>query len=247
MTKPKKQDEKKEIILDGLRRSSRRRMEPLKFWRGEKVVYHLEHEGNMTIPDIAEVVHIPSPPPQERKPYKRYRYKSSKNRRKFKNDDSDESEVDEEPISGTEWEEVGQFDAEVLDYPNEDTKVSRVVAFSNKKIPYNQVKNANFELAILFDENKEFTASGMIKIPPGGVKSKKLSGDTYFVFYVVEGRIEITLNDQTFVCRKGASFEVPMGNFYSFDNKWKKECKLFFSQSKYILLADSDGEVEGTR
>jgi centromere protein C len=126
-----------------------------------------------------------------------------------------------------------------------DVKSNRLIAwapgtenFSNSII----ADQDNFKLAILFDKNREFIAAGMMLIPPNGVKSLKSTDTTYFVFYCISGVIEVTLSGNVFLIKKGCSLEVPMGNFYQFVNKGKKDATLFFVQTRGHDVDDWDEE-----
>lgn len=154
--------------------------------------------------------------------------------------DDDEEDEDEQAVSngefrGSEWFQQKFLKIDTFEGHGSDVKNDRLVAWAPGAESFsNEVRSAtdNFKLAILFDKNKDFIATGMMLIPPGGVKSLKSTDTTYFVFYCISGIIEVTLSGSVFLIKKGCSLEVPMGNFYQFVNKGKKDATLFFVQTR---------------
>jgi centromere protein C len=150
-------------------------------------------------------------------------------------EDEDEAAVANGEYRGSEWIKQGFLKVDTFEGHGSDAKSNRLIAWAPGTEAYSTaVKTAtdNFKLAILFDKNREFIATGMMLIPPNGSKSLKSTDTTYFVFYCISGIVEVTLSGSVFLIKKGCSLEVPMGNFYQFVNKGKKNATLFFVQTR---------------
>ncbi|ODV95206.1 hypothetical protein PACTADRAFT_49948 [Pachysolen tannophilus NRRL Y-2460] len=229
-----------------IRRSSRTKIPALAWWRNEKVIYEARKENDTIVNQVKKIVHVPEPEKivRNRSHTNRKTITSGAHTKKIDksttNGGSVEVEYESDPeVSGSEWYKDGSLKAEVFEGPGSDNKVERVIAWAPSKEDYaHPVKNEHddFQLAVLFDQDKEFSAAGMLEIPFGGQKSMKNNDDTYFIFHVVKGLLEVTVSDNVFIVTRGCSFEIPMGNFYQFVNKGKSVVKLFFVQSKYVTI-----------
>lgn len=215
------------------RRSSRTRIQPLAHWRNERVIYRpVKGDDDRIAHEVERIVHIPQDPVTTHNAVSRKRKSTSK--------PSQELTYESDPeIEGSEWYKDGNLEASVFEGPGSDNKVKRTIAWApnrEKYLPPIRNDKENFKISILFDQDKEFTASGMIEIPMNSVKSLKSNDDTYFIFFVIKGLLQVTVSENVFIVGQGCSFEVPMGNFYEFVNKGKSAAKLFFVQSKYVTL-----------
>lgn len=56
-----------------------------------------------------------------------------------------------------------------------------------------------------------FIGSGIVEIPPKGVKKPKNSKRMHMVFYVSHGRVQVDMNGVQFTAGKGCVFQVPRG------------------------------------
>lgn len=226
---------------DGLRRSRRTRIAPLAFWRNERIVYTRAYENGqdpnstlvqdiqkVPLQEIKEVVHYPevsqaSPPPK-----KRGRPKKAKSK-------ADEYDYESDPeIQGSEWFETGNKVLEVNS--SNDTKTEKVVAYTANGTELIAPKGRdgldNFEVGLLFDDNKDFSAAGILAFPVEGVKMLRNSGDIVYNFHVVKGLIEVTLNEEKFVVTRGCSFQIPNRNTYGFKNLGNIPARLYFVQTR---------------
>lgn len=139
------------------------------------------------------------------------------------------------------WMKDGNITLLVFEGPHSNIQTERTVAWAaDKEKTTTTVSTAQdqFLMAVLFNQEEEFAASGILRLPIGGVKSTKNSGESYFMFYVCSGELEVRIGDVPFVIDEGGSFEVPMGNFYGFINIGNTEAKLFFIQARYVQLAN---------
>jgi centromere protein C len=212
------------------RRSSRRKIPPLAFWRNEKIVYELDHEHHR--PQIKDIV-FHEEKPEDRPVRKRAtKKKSTKKAKRQKLDD--ESEESDQDIP--EWEKNDYVETEVFEYPDTDERTKRLVAWAPGHEPFRDIKNSSYRLATLYDRDSGFSAAGVISLQPNGQKPMKPSKQNSYIFFVIKGRVEVNVSDATFSLRKGGSFEVPRGNYYSITNVHPGETRLFFTQSTDTLV-----------
>ncbi len=138
----------------------------------------------------------------------------------------------------------------VFDGPGSEKQIERTVAWApdqSKNITIIRNRKEYFKIKTLFDQDVEFSGAGILELPVNSRKSVKSNEDTYFVFYVIDGTMEVSLSHNVFIVSRGSSFEIPMGNFYRFENRCDKPVKLFFVQSKYVVVADpDDGDLQST-
>lgn len=83
------------------------------------------------------------------------------------------------------------------------------LAISPERIEPQTVANGNF--ALCKTVSKDFIGTGMIDLPSGGEKRTKNSGKMHIIMYVVTGRVEVNIGDNTFRMRKGGQFSIPRG------------------------------------
>lgn len=150
--------------------------------------------------------------------------------------------VDDKPE--TEWQRKkdGALTLSIFEGPGTEKQIERTVAFapnSYKNVTIIKNDDEYFKVGTLFDQDCEFCGGGIIELPQGAKKAVKSNHDTYFIFYVIQGEIEVTLTRNTFVVTKGCSFEVPMGNYYQMANKGSGMAKMMFVQSKYIVISEN--------
>ncbi|KAG7916453.1 hypothetical protein KL905_002818 [Ogataea polymorpha] len=249
----------------GVRRSSRRRVSPVAWWRNEKIIYETTTENGTYVKKIKDVIHRPVAEPT------RKRRQSSappltKARRRSRTPKSEQTEraqpvtappqITEQPekekeqaiaseLDGSDWLQQNSLTIPVFEGPGSENQIERTVAWApNKSKNISIIKNSEefFRIATLFDQDSEFSGGGIIEIPVGSRKAIKSNDDTYFIFFVIQGVLEVTLSHNPFVVVSGCSFEVPMGNFYQFDNKGKTVVKLFFVQSKYVVVSSPEDD-----
>ncbi|CCE85826.1 Piso0_005461 [Millerozyma farinosa CBS 7064] len=248
---------------DGLRRSKRTRISPLAFWRNERVVYTRANEHmqgpdttlardieRIPLQEIKEVVHIPEVPEQNPQPKKRPRGRPPKNSSPKSKRPSPKPpavyEYESDPeISGSEWFSDKTLTLRVFEGPN-DKRVERDIAWAPNEGNFIDSPNTegleNFKVATLFGNDRDFTAGGLIEFPYGGFKNLRNSSDSVYIFHVVKGLIEVTLNEDKFVVTKGCSFQVPRANSFAFKNLSQDNSKLFFVQSKKVLIEGDESE-----
>jgi mannose-6-phosphate isomerase-like protein (cupin superfamily) len=211
--------------ITGVRRSKRVKVPPLAYWRNERIVYNLEEER----PHIKEIVYAPVPVKTERKKRRKPVQKASRPSQKRRIEESSDE-------SGNEGDVAGKVDGLVFDYPDMNQSSTRVIAWAANAGDFKDIKNAAYSLATLYDYNSSYCAGGIIDIKVNGSKPLKPSKQNSYIFYVISGRVEVNVSDTIFTLRKGGSFEVPRGNYYSITNADpERDAKLFFVQATDTL------------
>lgn len=245
---------------DGLRRSKRTRIAPLAFWRNERIVYTRASDDDdadttlandikkVPLQEIEAVVHIPETNKQiNNKKRQSLKLRTTTPRQKKIPPKQVIYDYESDPeIGGSEWFKDKSLQLRVFEGPNDD-RVKRSIAWAPNEGSFEDPPNTgeieNFRVATLFGDDRDFTAGGLIEFPYGGFKSLRNSSDSVYIFHVVKGLIEVTLNEDTFVVTRGCSFHVPRANSFAFKNLGQDSSKLFFVQSKKVV-ADEDEEWE---
>lgn len=168
-------------------------------------------------------------------------------------EDIDDEVSDENNNTLTEWKNSKDkaLTISVFEGPGTEKQIRRTVAFapdSYKNVTLIKNDDEYFKVGTLFDQDSEFCGGGILELPSGAKKAVKSNHDTYFIFYVISGHVEVTLSRNTFVVTKGCSFEIPMGNYYQFFNTGSEMAKMMFVQSKYIVIGgvESASDMEGS-
>ncbi|MCJ1392722.1 hypothetical protein MMC18_005593 [Xylographa bjoerkii] len=236
---------------DGSRllRSGRTSVKPIAYWRGERIIYGESHlDGkNVVPPSIKEVIRTEEVVTQRPKRNYRRGYAAG---RPLPMDAVEEEDEDEEP-----WEqEPGILRAEVMQW---DPVTQRGVEDNIEDVDLalapvalealtREVKGAEFTYAKTL--TLPFFHSGMVDLPPGGVKRMKNSRKNHMVFWVFRGRVRVEVAGTEFSIGRGGMWQVPRGNFYSIANQYEKPARVFFAQGCYMEAepADSGEEVGGS-
>ncbi|KAH3663848.1 hypothetical protein OGAPHI_005251 [Ogataea philodendri] len=251
----------------GVRRSSRTRVTPVAWWRNEKIIYETRTENGTYVKQIKDVLHRPEAKPVTRKRRQSSVTPTTKTRRRSRTprvqseepvpaavqpkiveqpvEEQKNEQEEAQQLDGGEWLQKNSLTIPVFEGPGSENQIERTVAWApNKSKNISIIKNSEefFRIATLFDQDSEFSGGGIIEIPVGSRKAIKSNDDTYFIFFVIQGVLEVTLSHSPFVVVSGCSFEVPMGNFYQFDNKGKTVVKLFFVQSKYVVVSSPEDD-----
>ncbi|KAE8540611.1 hypothetical protein D1P53_002974 [Cryptococcus gattii VGV] len=213
------------------RRSGRQHYKPLEFWRGEKVEY-MRGPGCAVIKEIITIPEDPPIPLAARRSRKNGRTRSgSVAAGKRKREDSVEDEEG--------WDHKTEPTGLVQDYPFE-------IACPKALLDPKLVSGGNFKYQKVFGEG-HFMAAGIVYIPVGQMKNTKPSKDNTYVFYVIQGAVQVTIYRTSFVMAPGSQFLVPRGNDYCIENiSPDKEAQLFFAQARKIRAneVDADGVSE---
>ncbi|OXG75366.1 centromere protein C [Cryptococcus neoformans A2-102-5] len=219
------------------RRSGRQHYKPLEFWRGEKVEY-MRGPGCAVIKEIVTIPEDPPVPLAARRSRKNGRARDgSVAVGKRKREDSVEDEEG--------WDHKTEPTGLVQDYPFGE-ECYRKIACPKALLDPKLVSGGNFKYQKVFGEG-HFMAAGIVYIPVGQIKNTKPSKDNTYVFYVIQGAVQVTIYRTSFVMAPGSQFLVPRGNDYCIENiSPDKEAQLFFAQARKIRAneVDADGVSE---
>jgi centromere protein C len=83
------------------------------------------------------------------------------------------------------------------------------IAYAPSGIETREVKDSTFRFAKLLSSS--FIGSGVVELPPEGVKKPKNSKKMHMVFYVCHGRVQVDISGVQFSAGKGCVFQVPRG------------------------------------
>jgi mannose-6-phosphate isomerase-like protein (cupin superfamily) len=86
------------------------------------------------------------------------------------------------------------------------------VAYSRLAIETREVKNASFKYAKML--SMPFFGTGIVDVPPGGVKRSKNSRKMHMCFFVYSGRVIVEVAGNKFGLAKGGLWQVPRGTLY---------------------------------
>ncbi|KIY46935.1 hypothetical protein FISHEDRAFT_25436, partial [Fistulina hepatica ATCC 64428] len=182
-----------------VRRSQRESIRPLEWWRGEKYVYgRVSGSGRVLTAPIKEIVRIPKEPPRplavrhRRKPTSRAKSKSVSR-----------TEVPEEG-----WDDETSEQAVVLDVDRDNEEVNRRITCTARNVQLQPVANGEWRFHKIFSDS-DFIAAGQMVLPPLGRKPSKRTRDNTYVFYVIEGAINLRVHATSMILAQGAMFMVP--------------------------------------
>ncbi|KAL2824562.1 kinetochore CENP-C fungal-like protein [Aspergillus pseudoustus] len=210
-------------------RSGRASVRPLAYWKNERCVYGDEEavEGErFPLSTIKEIIRT-----EELEPERKQKRRSKKSKSGKSKDDESESEDEQyhdpyEDQGGVLHGYIRKWDPESQTATNEEEVLD--IAYAPSGIETRDVKGATFRFAKLL--SSPFIGSGIVELPPGGVKKPKNSKKMHMVFFVVYGRVLVDISGVQFSAGKGCVFQVPRGNYYSFANTYSKDARLFFTQ-----------------
>ncbi|RAH44216.1 Cupin domain protein [Aspergillus brunneoviolaceus CBS 621.78] len=224
-------------------RSGRVSVRPLAYWRNERCVYGDGEaiEGQrFPLSTIKEIIRTEELEPEQshsgkRRPSKKSRAKQSRD------EDSDEDAAYLDP-----WEKKGGIlhgYVRMWDSESQTAAESDIVdlAYAPSGMETKSVKDSSWRFAKLI--SSPFMGSGIVELPPGGVKKPKNSKKMHMVFYICNGRVQVDVSGVRFSAGKGCVFQVPRGNYYSFANTHNKDARLFFTQG---CLPENDDSAPGS-
>ncbi|KAJ3300869.1 hypothetical protein HDU76_005995 [Blyttiomyces sp. JEL0837] len=227
-----RQDDDGDSDVVAVRRTSRNHIKPLEYWRNERVLYsYTKNEtGEVVVPQAVEVIR--GPREDELKPKKQKantesgghgRRRSYNRSRGLESQDDDELDKSLEPKSKS----VLVIDSET----NEEREMEIVCTPS--MINPDIACQGNFVLQRTLKAG-EHCGTGILDLPVGAEKPTKNSGTTAVVFYVIYGKVRISIHNSTFVLGKDSHFIVPPGNLYKLVNEFARDARLLFVQAREI-------------
>ncbi|KIX99183.1 uncharacterized protein Z520_04759 [Fonsecaea multimorphosa CBS 102226] len=250
-------------------RSGRASVRPLAYWRNERCVYGASPRGGgladgarFPLNSIKEIVRIEEIEPNIGKKKSKSKRKNEKGKGKGKGkarqkavEESEESdsefdmdEIPEDPDAEP-WETgTGTLRGNVAIWDNEEQAPTEQqeeveIAHAPAAIKTREVKGSSSQDGASFRYAKllstRFFGTGLVDLPPGGLKRPKNSRKMHMSFFVVKGRVTVTVGppggEETgsmnrFSIGKGGFWQVPRGNQYSIENEMEKPARIFFSQ-----------------
>lgn len=224
-----------EGVANGTRKSSRFKIAPLAFWRGEKLVYgrgsrrkSIGGTVGLALPELKEVIHVEPAQVEFKKSYgSRRRRPTAAAARVVKTESVSGS--DDDSGSESEWQETMVVEAPVRKFENPQEFVKKVLAIPSTAYEPREVVGQGIFFQKTLSEEPHF-AAGVLDIPTGAGKPMKPSKQNTMFFFIFTGYVEIRIADNLFKLRKGGQFTVPRGNFYEIRNVGQKDARLVFSQ-----------------
>ncbi|PYH92028.1 hypothetical protein BO71DRAFT_400901 [Aspergillus ellipticus CBS 707.79] len=226
-------------------RSGRVSVRPLAYWRNERCVYgdgEAAEGQRYPLSTIKEIIRTEELEPEKPKANKRRSTKISKSRKSRGEDSDDEGEYTDpwEKESGVLHGYIRKWDPETQAVGEDEEIVD--LAYAPSGIETRSVKDSSWRFAKLL--SSPFLGSGIVELPPGGVKKPKNSKKMHMVFYICNGRVQVDVSGVRFSAGKGCVFQVPRGNYYSFANTHSKDARLFFTQG--CVPVENDDSAPGS-
>ncbi|KAK0496788.1 Mif2/CENP-C like-domain-containing protein [Armillaria luteobubalina] len=220
-TSSRRLKENRSVSPEGVRRSKRMPCKPLQWWRLEKRVYGRITEGRILVPEVKEIRRLAPEPVEPLGAKKRKRSTRSKSK-------APAEYPDPNPEKG--WDDETNTHCEVLGYPDGQPRMRRI-ACTSRMVNVQQAANSNWFFEKIFGDGN-FMAAGQMLIPPRSRKQSKRSKDNTYIFYIMEGAINLRIHETSMILCSGAMFMVPRGNAYFIENIAERDAKLFFSQAR---------------
>lgn len=211
------------------RRSKRRRWNPLRYWRGERVVYAKNTNKNIKIEGAYKTMLVSSPAPpklsRSRALTKRKRKRDSHELAEHLNltkVQSGKVEIFDDETSETKnivfesEEEAGWTKHKVLDFENAEDML--------KEYPPLDLTQSDVEKAyikIQLEETSEERTVGNICIPPKSMKLMEITGEDLTIFKVLscqKDALAFRIEDDDFLIEKGMTVQLPRATLYGFEN-----------------------------
>lgn len=233
----------------GVRRSNRKRVHPLAYWRNERVIYSTTNDeeidpdstlvmdvNNIPLQEIREIIKIPETL-QHKSRQKRKKMDSKGARGALQRQVSSLDELFVEPDSnekGTEWYKDKVLEIDVFNGP--DSHVRAKIAYSPQGIDFKVFRSKDQDteqickLGAIFDSQDDVMAAAYLDLPVKGVKGRMMSEKSIYYFNVITGHVEVELNEDRFVVLTGTTFRVPQKNSYSLRNIGQDPARLFVVQ-----------------
>ncbi|KAK6092867.1 mitotic fidelity of chromosome transmission- protein [Batrachochytrium dendrobatidis] len=210
----KQEGEEVEIETDGARRSRRTKVQPVAYWKNERVIYGRRVSGFGGVPtSVKEVIRIPSD--DETIAHRRSRAEKIK---------KEETEAVPSEVS-------------VFNYRTGQEELHNIVVTPGMIVP-RTVGAGDYRFQKVFSEG-DFLASGVLALPRGAKKPIRGSGDSAMIFLLLSGQVQVRVNETSFVISHGSQFFVPRGNLYEIENIANREARLFFCHGKEVLQSST--------
>ena len=223
-------------LEDGVQRtrSGRLTIKPLAYWKNEGIEYDfgdgsgagLQDGDRFPMNSIKEIIRqeekftTPKARGRGRKPTGKTNAKGKARQEDTEfeaeevgaDDDEDPDADDWELNSGTLRAPVGVWDPELQMCPDEEQEQD--IAYAAAAISTKEVKGQSFQYAKLVSTT--FFGTGLVELPPGGLKKAKNSRKMHMSFFVSEGRVTVEVGSiqgakTRFSIGRGGFWQVPRG------------------------------------
>ncbi|KAF9273881.1 hypothetical protein BGZ68_001130 [Mortierella alpina] len=253
----------------GVRRSNRVTFKPLEYWRNERVILGRSDNTPQPVPIIKGVVRAPPPEPLVGRSTKRARgtvqpsttksrtktaTRHLKSRTRHVDDGVEADEEDEDHSSDPELlRQQGYAQGTNQQFECIDQATGTVIVRAEPKdaMQFQDVPGGHYQYHRGLEDD-DTISSGIVRIPGLGTKPNKNASASSVVYYVIQGTVQVTIYKSTVILHRGGRFLVPQGNQYMIKNLSRKECLLFFAQSKSAmpvarmpLVSVNQGPVRG--
>lgn len=209
-------------------RSGRVSVKPVAYWRNERCVYgESEVEAGQRFPltTIKEVIRTeevdrPKWKSQKGKKGSKNKGKGSKSKKVQDSESEDSSNAENDPVAAldsdaSDWESspgilhtlVRRWDPNLQNSTHDAEEID--LAYSAPAIQTKEVHGSTFRYAKL--TGMPWFGSGVVDLPPGGVKRPKNSRRFHMVFYVASGRVKVDVAGRSFGVGVGGMWQVPRG------------------------------------
>ncbi|XP_046844605.1 centromere protein C-like isoform X2 [Xenia sp. Carnegie-2017] len=218
----------------GPRRSKRNRVPPLQFWKNDRIEYERRKSGFI----VKDVILNPTPEISRRK--RRANYAPKHHSKKAKRNDMKSSEDE-----STDWSDVeipnglckvNDPMGTVID-PNTMQEVQMCVYHPGEKLHLKSPEKGNKQLVFKKHLNTEDFGVGELTLGPSAEKGRQHVRRDVMIFYVLSGKVMVTIHNDSFVAVKGSTFFVPQGNTYNLKNLHRRmNARLTFTQIKNKIV-----------
>ncbi|BGP13860.1 mitotic fidelity of chromosome transmission-related protein [Rhodosporidiobolus nylandii] len=216
------------VDIDGVRRSTRQRIEPLEYWRNERVIYKRRSSGV----GMNAIVRVPKEEPAPLTKAGKKKGAHSKRGSSAKPSSRSYAVKDEHPDEEG-CDDMTDPDGLVWSWEG-DAEISRRVAFTRKMMDPKPTFDGKFSFQKIYQE-LDYLAGGIMVIAPGGRKDSKPARDNSYVFYCIQGSVSVTIHRARFTIGPGGTFFVPRGNQYAIEATSNREVRLFFAQGRRVI------------
>ncbi|KAH8918048.1 hypothetical protein BT69DRAFT_505435 [Atractiella rhizophila] len=226
----------------GVRRSNRVRIRPVRGYCGEKVIYKRVTGGGFELQEVLEM------PEAERQflPQKKYGKRGVKRERSAsvappgaQNAKNTKPQVFCIGPNGKAYpvencDKRTESEVRVWNYEG-DCEIERRIAFTHRMMNLKGSGTKTFEFQKIFNE-LDYLAGGILRLDPApsGEKPIKPARDNSYIFIVLEGAVEVTVHGTKFTIGPRGMFMVPRGNTYAIKNIAQIHAELFFAQSRRV-------------
>ncbi|GAA6016615.1 hypothetical protein JCM11491_006019 [Sporobolomyces phaffii] len=217
--------------MDGVRRSTRQRIQPLDHWRNERVVYRKQDAAA----GMTAIIRIPKVDPEPLSHAgRRKRGKSSappsrgKRARTVKSEVESEDENEDDRIDS-----MTDPDGLVWSWEG-NAETTRRIAFTESMMNPKPSFNNMYGFQKIYQE-LDYLAGGILDIPVGGKKDTKPAKDNSYLFFCMRGSVSVLCHRTRIAIGKGGTFFIPRGNSYSIESTSNRPVRLFFAQGRRVI------------